>query len=119
MLPNSHQSTYNDFRRRLQAIQTELDKRTLKATVGELQKIVQGELKSLNLEEIDPALQSRVRSLEVEIDKQLRLLNIDVTFLQTAKQPETVQNRLNQVRARVETLIHYCNILLGEDSRDQ
>ncbi len=119
MLPSSYLSHYSNLRQQFQALLLQSDPRTLKTGSAALQKYFQSNVASLDLEEIDPSLEHRVRSLHVELDKQLRLLNTDTTFLQAAKQPETVQQRLGQVRDRLTTMIGYCNILLGETPSHQ
>jgi hypothetical protein len=119
MLPISHLDRYSEFRQQCETLLQETDLRTIKSSTGSLQQNFQTKIAPLNLEEIDPTLESRVRSLHVELDKQLRLLNMDATFLQTAKQAETIQQRLGQVRDRLTTMIGYCKILLGETSSDQ
>jgi hypothetical protein len=85
----------------------------MKSALTEVQQIFQTQLLSLNLNDLDPKLEHQVRSFNVEIDKQLRLLTVDLLFLQSAKQPATIAQRLQQVRDRLQTLIRYCNILLG------
>jgi hypothetical protein len=116
MLPNSHQSTYFLFRQQILGIKAAPERKMLKSAVQNLHQTFAAELKTLNLETLEPTLESRVRSLWVEIDKQLRLLSMDATFLQTARQPETIEARSRQIDERLDTLIQYCNILLGETS---
>jgi hypothetical protein len=53
------------------------------------------------------------QSLLVEIHKQLRLLATDAAFLQTAKTPQTQQQRHQQIRDRLATLNRYCDHLLN------
>jgi hypothetical protein len=122
MLPISHLDCYSKFRQQCETLLQETDPRTIKSSTESLQQNFQTEIAPLNLDELDendPILESRVRSLHVELDKQLRLLKMDATFLQTAKQAETIQQRLGQVRDRLTTMIGYCKILLGETSGDQ
>jgi len=55
---------------------------------------------------------SREQSYKTEISKQLRLLEVDVMFLQGAKQLATVQSRLKTIEERIDTLIRYCQAII-------
>ncbi len=61
---------------------------------------------------LDPAASESVHGIQVEINKQLRLLKTDCLFLQTAKQADTRDQRLAQMRDRVKLLQSYCEMLL-------
>jgi hypothetical protein len=50
----------------------------------------------------------RLRSLNVEIDKQLKLLAMDLQFLRAAQQAATVEQRRQQMGKRLELLERYC-----------
>ena len=60
----------------------------------------------------DSESDSRVQSYQKEISKQLRLLELDVTFFQGAKQVTTTQARLQTIGDRLSTLIQYCEAIL-------
>jgi hypothetical protein len=55
---------------------------------------------------------AREQSYRTEISKQLRLLEIDVTFLRGARQPSTVQARIQTISDRLTTLMQYCDAIL-------
>lgn len=55
-------------------------------------------------------------SLHTEMAKQLRLLNMDLMFLQTARQPETARQRTEQMGDRLRLLMRYCDAVLGEEA---
>ena len=119
MLPENYCQRYQEFRQTLERLQVltsqpEFDRSTLKADTLTVQKFFQDQVRSLNLEALDAIAEQRSHSFHVEINKQLRLLAIDVMFLQTAKQSATSQQRLEQVSDRVSTLIRYCDALLQE-----
>lgn len=61
------------------------------------------------------AVDANAQSLYVEIHKQLRLLSTDAAFLQSARQPQTQQQRQHNLRDRLAILERYCNALLGEE----
>jgi hypothetical protein len=54
----------------------------------------------------------RVQSYQTEISKQLRLLEIDVMFLQGARQASTTNERLKLIRDRLHTLMQYCEAIV-------
>ncbi|MBD2662957.1 hypothetical protein B6N60_00476 [Richelia sinica FACHB-800] len=58
---------------------------------------------------------SREQSYRTEISKQLRLLEIDVTFFQGARQSVTAKNRLKIISDRLTTLSQYCRAILEID----
>lgn len=69
-------------------------------------------LPSMNLD-----LPPLVRSAQTEINRILRLLSLDVAFLQSARQPETQSQRLQQVGDRLTRLQEFCDGLLSSDSK--
>lgn len=56
---------------------------------------------------LDAASSESLPNIQVEINKQLRLLKTDCLFLQTAKQTDTRDQRLAQMRDRVKLLQSY------------
>ncbi|MCC5657381.1 heterocyst frequency control protein PatD [Nostoc sp. XA010] len=62
---------------------------------------------------------SRVQSYQTEISKQLRLLAIDVMFLQGARQASTAQTRLQTISDRLTTLIQYCDAILQPEAEGE
>ena len=61
---------------------------------------------------LDSASSESLHGIQVEINKQLRLLKTDCLFLQTAKQADTRGQRLVQMRDRLKLLQSYCAMLL-------
>ncbi len=61
----------------------------------------------------DPGIQNQLRSLHTEMAKQLKLLTMDVNFLQVARQPSTIQQRQTQMGDRLQQLARYCNAALS------
>lgn len=124
MIPEFHKSIYQSFNRVLEQLQIKISQPELKHSDREnqsvdlgselisLQKIFQEDVRNLNVDALTDLEAHRVRSIWVEIDKQLRLLGIDVGNLRSAKQPETVQRRVEQVKGRLEMLTTYCEALL-------
>jgi hypothetical protein len=93
-----------------QMLLSEFDSTTLKTELSSFQNLFQAEIQAIQTENY------RVRSVLVEIDKQMRLLKMNAMFLQTARQSETAQQRVNQLRDRCQLLKNYCDVLLGSPS---
>jgi len=72
------------------------------------------EVINLNPEESE-SLSELQQSYLTEMHKQFRLLAMDVTFLQVSRQSTTTEKRLEMIRDRVQTLMRYCDALLGEN----
>jgi hypothetical protein len=117
MLPNLYQALYRDLLETLSRLielssQDPWDIAMFKSTLAQLQQLFSTQVLSLNLDDLEPRLEHQVQSFNVEINKQLRLLTVDLLFLQSAKQTTTIAQRLQQVRDRLTTLIRYCTTLL-------
>lgn len=123
MLPNLYYQSYQKLSELLKGLQqaaiaSEVETPKLRQDILAAQQYFQQQIANLDSQEINPAVESRVRSLQTEISKQLNLLNMDVTFLQAARQPETLQTRQQQIVQRLQTLRSYCEAILGMGSRE-
>lgn len=120
VLPLSQQQCYAAFKRVVEqtsqlAAAAEVDSAALKPKVAALQQLFRSQILSLPKDELPLTLQHRVQLYQVEIDKQLRLLGMDVLFLQSARQAVTLEQRCGQIRDRLHTLRRYCEALLEQD----
>ena len=88
----------------------EIDKTQLRQRVADLRQLFQQEIVPLETEG------AKEQSYCTEISKQLRLLEIDVTFFQGARQRATVQARLEIISDRLSTLIQYCHAILQQQT---
>lgn len=88
------------------------DKLKLKQDFAQLQAVFTEEIANLTLNDLDPLLTSRLQSYLTEINKQLQLLAIDLSFLQASRQPTTTQTKITQISKRLETLTNYCQAVL-------
>ncbi|MBF2062928.1 MAG: heterocyst frequency control protein PatD [Calothrix sp. C42_A2020_038] len=52
-----------------------------------------------------------------ETSKQLKLLEVDITFLRSARQPATIQTRLNMISERLATLTRYCEAVVRDEKQ--
>ena len=130
MLPNSFRDRYHKFFLAIEHLQNSLnsypspsqslenqpsaaissDKLKLKQDFAQLQAVFSQEIANLSLEELDPTIASRLQSYLTEINKQLQLLGIDLTFLQASRQPETAQTKITQIRTRLQTITNYLEL---------
>ncbi|MBD2137921.1 heterocyst frequency control protein PatD [Anabaena sp. FACHB-1237] len=84
-----------------------------KPDLGELRlSLIQ--LREFFLREIAPLtdLEYREQSYNTEMSKQLHLLELDVIFLQGSKQSTTMETRLKNIEARLNTLYMYCEAII-------
>lgn len=119
MLPSPYRQPYEEFLQSLEQLlstaqQPSVGGAALKGALQEVQQFFNGRILGVPAEELDPALASRVQSVQTEIHKQLRLLMTDAMFLAASRQPETSQQRQSQVLERIQTLIAYAGVLLKE-----
>lgn len=84
-----------------------LNASSLRQPLIELQQYFVKEIASLTY------LTSRQQSYHTEMSKQLRLLELDITFLQGSKKSATAQTRINNIKERIDTLIRYCQAIIN------
>ncbi len=86
----------------------------VQVAIANLQKQFQSEILPLEnySPQIVPEQMQRLRSLQVEMDKQLKLLAMDALFLQAARQATTVAQRQQQMSDRLTYLQRYCEGVL-------
>lgn len=85
------------------------DARGLQTQFLTLQQGIQQQVLPLAMEDtLAPETQLQIQPLLTEMNRTLRLLGMDVAFLQTAKQPLKVQQRQQQMGQRLEQLSGFC-----------
>jgi valyl-tRNA synthetase len=116
MLPDLHFKCYTEFHQTLsklvEQLETDLDRISFTLESQKVQLFFRDQVCRLDLEALPPDMAQRSQSYQVEMDKQLRLLQVDVQFLQAARQPEKVNQRMTMVGDRLRTLMRYCDALL-------
>ncbi|MFB2897051.1 heterocyst frequency control protein PatD [Aerosakkonemataceae cyanobacterium BLCC-F50] len=132
MLPNSFRDRYQKFLLAIEHCQNLLNgyssmsqspenqqtaatssaKLELKQDFAQLQAVFTEEIANLSLDDLEPAIASRLQSYLTEINKQLQLLGIDLTFLQASRQRATAQTKIAQIRTRLQTLTNYSQGIL-------
>jgi hypothetical protein len=115
---------YQQFESLLRQMQEELDRREmaeLRKSLQSGQVLFQAHLHDEQEEESETAIPGidpgKSQSITTEMNKNLRLLNTDVMFLQAARQGQTVEQRISQVGDRLNCLLQYCQFVL-ENAQD-
>lgn len=67
---------------------------------------------ALDLSDLPPQHISVVQSMHTEMNKQMRLLGVDITFLRAARRSATSQQRQQQIGDRITQLLQFCNQIL-------
>ena len=107
----AYQQVYDRFQPLLQRLQQAVeagDRDSLNSAFQEAQQLFQQQIVPLDLEALDQPRSLKVRSIQVEINKQMRLLATDLLFLKTARQSATASQRQQQIGDRVTLLLRYC-----------
>lgn len=112
-----HRQTYSAFSHQVEEAldlvgQATIDLPTLQSHLTNLYHYFQTQILPLDLQTLSDETGLRVHGLQVEINKQLRLIGTDALFLRAAKQPDTVQQRLHQISDRLQLLKRYCDGVL-------
>ncbi|MEB3342100.1 heterocyst frequency control protein PatD [Okeania sp.] len=90
----------------------EIEPSKILAINQEVQQLFETQIINLDNSGLDQPIASKLQSYLTEIHKQLRLLNLDVAFLQTSRNPQTTKKRLANISDRLETLKGYCLSIL-------
>ena len=98
---------------RQQVQQAHPDGRTLQQSFLVAQQGFQQDVLPLLEADWEPAALAQVQPILTEMNRTLRLLGMDVAFLQTARQSMTTQQRQRQMIDRLEQLEGFCQGLLG------
>ncbi|MGC9528667.1 MAG: heterocyst frequency control protein PatD [Limnospira sp.] len=118
MLTKDTRDAIADFRQSLETLQATLtsdqpEVEPVTRAFGEVQEQFKTRITTLgDRESDDPHLQSQLQSYITETHKQMRLLGLDLRFLQASRQSATARDRLAQVRDRISILIGYSTALL-------
>ena len=117
MLPLQHDRVYRELLNALLELQnlttaTDLEPSSLEKQYALVKEIFQTRALTLTEEGLDSVLVPRWQSVQTEINRAVRLLQNDIIFLRSARQPATRQTRLKTLCDRLEQLIGYCQVLL-------
>jgi hypothetical protein len=120
MVLEDYQHSYFNFQRNLLQFQDTLQNRVsgaaLQSTFQDLQQSWQS-LLTLNESQMDEVTISKLQSYQTEMSRLIRLLGMDILFLQAARQSATANQRFQQASDRVSQLLQYCEAVLGEEGK--
>lgn len=119
MLPEEHRHQYQEFKGLLGQLsnlmgQENLDKVALFHRSQELQQFFSDGILALDNTQLTSSWGSRLQSYLTEMHKQLRLLAMDINFLQASRNSRTTETRKQVIVDRLQTIIGYCSTLLAE-----
>mgnify|MGYP006293117559 CR=1 FL=1 len=119
MLSEENRQQYQELSEKLAqfqhlAAQEHLDKVALLSRHQELQQFFGGLIVALDKAPLSHPGESLVQSYTTEIHKQLRLMGMDITFLQASRSVGTTQMRKKAISDRLQTIMGYCSTLLAE-----
>lgn len=92
------------------SVNTETRSRT--QAFEQVQEVFQRQIANLTSDDLDPVHPSRIQPYLTEMHRQMRLLQMDVMFLQASRNLTTTQQRQLTMSDRIKSLISYCEALL-------
>lgn len=122
MLPASYQQAYEHFAQQLEHLQPQVTRSQphvpdIQAGFLAVQQEFQQQIVPLTATapaDLPAGALSRLTACNTEINKHLRLLAMDISFLRAARQPQTVQQRQAQIRDRLQRLATYARLEFTE-----
>lgn len=117
MTLQAYQAAYQALEQWFQQLQVKLTQEEIsgtevKADLRQVQSLQQ-QIGCLPATSLDEAVSLQLASIQTEVNKQLRLLETDSLFLQTARQSATTQQRKQQMQERLSLLLRYCEAILA------
>lgn len=87
----------------------------LKEKFQSCQQIFQCQIANLTDKDREPSEMARWQSFQTEVHRLLRLLEMDVMFLQASRRSTTAAARAISMSERIKTLIGFCDALLQNE----
>jgi len=123
LLPETLHQPYLDLQQHLVAMQAMVSQDRLAITensaslpISDLQNSFQAAQQHFQQHILTPStaleLDAHLQSIQTEINRHLRLLSTDLAFLRSSRQPNTQQQRLQQVSDRLTHLLDFCQGIL-------
>ncbi|MEM8603612.1 MAG: heterocyst frequency control protein PatD [Cyanobacteria bacterium P01_H01_bin.121] len=81
------------------------DAQTWQHQITQAEQSFQAALTLVQVEQLESQGQQRLQALQTEISRQLRLVKLDISFLQAARQPGVQQQRYQQTQAHLGDLL--------------
>ncbi|NJL87784.1 MAG: heterocyst frequency control protein PatD [Leptolyngbyaceae cyanobacterium SM1_1_3] len=124
MLLPEHQQILTHFQAELQQLiaqtaQSNPEFQQLQASFLQLQQRFQQQILLLPDDALRAEEQTQLQAYQTEMNRLMRLLAVDISFLQTARQSVKQQQRQAQIQQRLSGLLQFCQALLaGHSIRD-
>ncbi|WP_206757286.1 heterocyst frequency control protein PatD [Coleofasciculus sp. FACHB-1120] len=120
MLPQSYQQRYQELLTALEQLlhtitATHQEREAIAEKFQHVKQVFEQQITTLTGDELDPEIEPRWRSFQTEIYRALRLLEMDMTFLQASRRSATANPRQAAIGDRLSTLMSYCQALLQAD----
>jgi len=117
MLSKEQEQSYQDFLKILRKVLTlatnPATPEGLIPACREAEAFFAQQIAPLSGDELDPSTEMAWQSIQTEMHKQIKLLVTETTFYQMSRQESTKEQRKNQIRNYIQTLIRYCETILG------
>lgn len=119
MLHKLHLQAYQSFEKTLLELQdlaraSNPEPAALLKHFQQVRQVFDRQIMILSEDELEGAIASRWQSVRTEIHRALRLLEMDMLFLNSAKQTATARTRLDSLQARIEQIVGYCQLVRQE-----
>jgi hypothetical protein len=97
-----------------------VDRNCLKPSFQQLKATFEAQIMGINDGDFNSTVESLIQSYLTETHKQMRLLEMDLKFLQASHQSATFNNRLIPIQNRLNTLLSYSEdiLKLGEEQQN-
>jgi hypothetical protein len=112
MLTEHHRQHYESLRQKVGLLKELGDRATERSSAAEFAGVF-AEVQQAGIS-LGEDLDGAVQSYQTEINKQLRLLEMDLMFLKAARQEATIEQRWGGMGDRIHLLILYCDAILSE-----
>ena len=109
-----HKKVYQEFLNLLEEFQQELNSSYTiisQESWYKLQQFCQEKIFTLTDDDLDDSLVKQWRSLQVEIQREFRLLNTDILFFGTSRQTKTKEARLKSISDRITRLVKFSQMV--------
>jgi hypothetical protein len=106
-MENQHYQALRSWVEQLQTIATQ------QSGIAEFQTVF-SQVPTHETDESEPIAES-VQAYQIEINKQMRMLELDLMFLKTARQATTIEQRWKMMGDRLHLLAVYCDALLSQE----
>jgi hypothetical protein len=85
----------------------------LKVSLNEAIELFERQILTQNIEDLEEPIAGKMRSYLTESHRLLRLLPLDLMFLEAARQPNNLQHRRQAYQDKLDLLIRYSRAIVG------